>query len=586
MSAFLPLHDPDHPAREVQLKAARELYRYSYTHVSPLAILDRVPFTDEFSFGWLADMAKRVAIVFANRADLEIHAEVRDIQHGIRGMLGRLVDDAENGLRGLKRMVSDALRFEIRVSAEPTPPTKLEDYAGIFRAIGLPPVSKDYMKDDVFAGMRVAGPNPVMLRRMKERDSRLPLTDSAFRDAVPGDSFDAALAESRLYLADYSAMDDIQCGDYPHGSKYVYAPLALFVVDKANGRLAPVAIQCRQNPGPDNPVFTPNDGWNWLIAKTTVEIADGNFHEASTHLGRTHLLMEPFAISTFRQLAPNHPLGLLLAPHFQGTFAINEAAWRNLIANKGGVDKLLGGTIDSSRLLSASSVAQSKVHDLYLFKTLEERGVADHDALPDYPWRDDAEFYYRAITDWVAAYLGLYYTSPAELNADTELQAWAAEIASRDGGRISGLPNDGVIRTLDELVELTSFILFTCSVQHAAVNFPQYDLMSYAPNMPLAGYRPHPVVKEGGTEADYLAMLPPLDMAELQMELGYLLGTLHYTQLGKYESGWFKDPRVEPLLAEFQRRLATIDGVIDEANGIRRKYETLKSVGIPQSINV
>ena len=27
---------------------------------------------------------------------------------------------------------------------------------------------------------------------------------------------------------------------------------------------------------PENPIFTPNDGWNWQIAKTFVEIADGN----------------------------------------------------------------------------------------------------------------------------------------------------------------------------------------------------------------------------------------------------------------------------------------------------------------------
>ena len=250
------------------------------------------------------------------------------------------------------------------------------------------------------------------------------------------------------------------------------------------------------------------------------------------------------------------------------------------------MDKLLGGTIDSSRLLSASSVAQAKIHELYLPKSLLERGVADRDLLPDYPYRDDAEYYYNAITDWVGAYLQLYYTSPSELHSDNELQAWAAEIASREGGRIAGLPNDGCIRTLEELVELVSFILFTCSVQHAAVNFPQYDLMSYAPNMPLAAYRPAPLCKTGATEEDYLAMLPPMDMAELQMELGYLLGTLRYTQLGQYEEGWFKDPRVEPLLAEFQQRLATVNTVIEESNATRRPYDTLLAAGIPQSINV
>ncbi|MFO0802378.1 MAG: lipoxygenase family protein [Gemmataceae bacterium] len=583
MSAFLPLQDPDHPAREIFLRAAREEYRYNYTHVSPLAILDRVPFKDEFSVGWLMDMAKRVAVVFANRAELELHDELKALHHGIRGLLGRLVSDAEAAVRGLKRMVGDALRFDGRITAHPTPPRQLEDYAELFRAIGLPPVAKDYAQDDCFAGMRVAGPNPVMLKRLAARDPRFPLADADFLD---GDSFDAALAEGRLYLADYAVLQNVECGDFPHGRKYLEAPLALFVVNKATKRLAPVAIQCRQQPGSNNPIFTPKDGWNWLIAKTIVEIADGNVHEAATHLGRTHLLMEPFAISTFRQLAPNHPLALLLGPHFQGQFAINDAAWRSLIADKGGVDKLMGGNIRSSRLLAGTAVCQAKVQELYLPKTLADRGVNDRETLPDYPYRDDTELYYAAIQEWVAAYLALYYTQPSDLFSDNELHAWVAEIASTEGGRIAGLPNEGAIHNLAELTDLVTFVIFTCSVQHAAVNFPQYDLMSYAPMMPLASYRPAPASKAPATQDDYLAMLPPMDMAELQMELGYLLGTLHYTQLGQYESDHFRDPRVAPLLEAFQQRLGAVNATIAERNLTRRRYETLAAAGIPQSINV
>jgi arachidonate 15-lipoxygenase len=118
------------------------------------------------------------------------------------------------------------------------------------------------------------------------------------------------------------------------------------------------------------------------------------------------------------------------------------------------------------------------------------------------------------------------------------------------------------------------------------VNFPQFDLMSYVPNMPLAGYRPAPTSKAPATEADYLAMLPPLDMAELQLDLGYLLGSLHYTQLGQYPPDRFRDPRVEPLLKGFQKRLGEIDRTITERNRTRRTYSTLNASGIPQSINV
>ncbi|MEL6164201.1 MAG: lipoxygenase family protein, partial [Cyanobacteria bacterium J06628_3] len=109
--------------------------------------------------------------------------------------------------------------------------------------------------------------------------------------------------------------------------KYSYAPLALFAVPK-NSELSPlmrpVAIQCAQNPL-DAPIVTPKSGkYAWLLAKTIVEIADANFHEALSHLGRTHLFVGRFAIAINRQLPDNHPLSLLLLPHLKGTLNINN----------------------------------------------------------------------------------------------------------------------------------------------------------------------------------------------------------------------------------------------------------------------
>jgi arachidonate 15-lipoxygenase len=129
-------------------------------------------------------------------------------------------------------------------------------------------------------------------------------------------------------------------------------------------------------------------------------------------------------------------------------------------------------------------------------------------------------------------------------------------------------------------------VVFTCSVQHAAVNFPQYDVMSYAPRMPFAAYAPPPTTKTGATEADYLALLPPLNIAEQQMEIGYLLGSVRYTTLGRYGPRAFRDPRVAEPLAVFQTRLAEIGTKIEERNSERRPYTVLAASGVPQSINV
>jgi arachidonate 15-lipoxygenase len=135
------------------------------------------------------------------------------------------------------------------------------------------------------------------------------------------------------------------------------------------------------------------------------------------------------------------------------------------------------------------------------------------------------------------------------------------------------------------LIAVLTLVVFTCSVQHAAVNFPQYDVMSYVPMMPLASYTPAPTAKSGATEADYMAMLPPLDMAELQVELGYTLGSVYYTQLGQY-GHQFHDARLAEPLAAFQKNIAEIGEAITLRNQQRRPYRFLLPTGIPQSINI
>jgi arachidonate 15-lipoxygenase len=585
MTAFLP-HDEPHPRlRESRLRRARRRYQFCHTHVSPLAIVKRVPPRERFTFGWLVQAARHVRIVIRNRLLLEgdSRAAVR-LEKDYKALTAILRSRAGYFASALRHFVFEALIFRPRVE-QALRPESLDEYTELFRAIGLPPVARDLHDDHIFAWLRVAGPNPLVLRRVSNLDGRFPVTTADFRVALPTDSLEAAGAEGRLFLADYAALAAVEPGDFPHGPKYMGAPLALFAVDRASRQLVPVAIQCAQTPGPDAPVFTPADGFNWLMAKTIVEIADANLHEAVAHLAWTHLLAEPFVVAAHRQLARNHPVLRLLRPHFRGTLAINEAAWRRLIADGGAVDRVFAGRIDSTRKLAADGLRQFHFRNGHLPKVLAATGVADRDVLPEHSYRDDATLYWDAILRWVGDYLALFYPTDAAVAADPELRAWLDEVAHNDGGRIAGIgPEDA--DTLGALTDVLTMVVFTCSVQHAAVNFPQYDVMSYAPIKPLAAYAPAPTTKTGATEADYLALLPPLNIAEQQMEFGYLLGSVHYTTLGQYGPRAFRDPRVAEPLAAFQRRLTEIGSAIAERNQSRRPYTALSASGIPQSINV
>lgn len=471
----------------------------------------------------------------------------------------------------------------------------LDDYRKLFSIIPLPEIADTFTTDEMFAFLRVAGPNPVMLKRFRAFESHFPVTNSQYQ-AVMGttDSLQEALNQGRLYWVDYKALDGAVNGTFAGElivQKYAYAPMALFAVPPqqvSDRKLRPIAIQTGQDPT-QHPIITPATGdVAWLMAKTLVQVADANVHEAVVHLAQTHLVVEPFVLATHRQLPTSHPLFILLTPHFQGTLAINNAAQQLLVAPKGGVNQLLAPTIDNARVLAVQGVQAFDFNASMLRKRLADRGVDDTNALPIYPYRDDALLVWDAIQAWVKDYLGVYYSSDAAVQQDLPLQVWAQELIALDGGRLNGFGEtpEGQIQTLAYLVDVITLVIFTASAQHAAVNFPQLSVMSYAPAMPTAGYQPPRSIGPGSTEQDFLALLPPLEQAQLGLNLLHLLGSIYFTQLGQYERGHFADPRVAPLLKTFQTQLTTIETTISQRNLNRPQYDTLKPSKIPQSINI
>ncbi|BAY09425.1 lipoxygenase family protein [Calothrix sp. NIES-2098] len=613
------------------LEVARQEYQYNYTHIPPIAMVDELPTRERFSTNWYFLLAQQLRNLFVNtlitnrgnrgsksiRDDVKmfileailkgaipfnvsIVARVLQIipQFLVKGISKDFheLDDLlfsilkENGLVILR----DALNRVIELLYEGHPTghvASLNDYERLFPVIEVPKIGKTFQEDRVFAYMRVAGYNPVMIQRVTSLSDRFPVTDEHYQ-AVMGtdDSLQAAGEEGRLYLTDYGIFEGALNGTYPQKQKYVYAPLALFALPKGSDPsrlLRPVAIQCGQTPGPDYPIITPKSGkYAWLFAKTIVQIADANFHEPVTHLARTHLFVGAFVMATQRQLPANHPLGILLRAHFEGTLAINDAAQRILIARGGGVDRLLSSTIDNSRVLAVRGLQSYGFNSAMLRKQFQQRGVDDPKLLPVYPYRDDALLVWDAIHGWVADYLNLYYATDNDIQNDAALQKWATEVQAYDGGRISDFGEDGRIQTREYLIDAATLIIFTASAQHAAVNFPQKDLMGYAAALPLAGYLPASTLKGDVTEQDYLNLLSPLDQAQRQYNLLGLLGAVYYNRLGEYPEGYFSDRRVQPLLQTFQTNLQQVEHTINQRNLNRPAYEYLLPSKIPQSINI
>lgn len=156
------------------------------------------------------------------------------------------------------------------------------------------------------------------------------------------------------------------------------------------------------------PIRTPLDGDEWTRAKQEFNCADGTYHELISHLGRTHLLIEPFVVVT-NNLPTHHCIRLLLLPHIEGTAFINWAAVKFLVSPGGAVDKLLPGKLQSELEVSAKSVMEPGFDQLMLPAFLAERGLMyDHLC---YPFRDDGLRIWQAILDWVTAYVDINYST-------------------------------------------------------------------------------------------------------------------------------------------------------------------------------
>ncbi len=510
--------------------------------------------------------------------------------------------------------------------------TKLADYNKMFHADGIPLPdinthfqpkvnNEGWFEDSFFANLRTAGFNPMVIQGVSSVPSTFTgMTDEQYRTAVGAgfgnDTLSSAAANGRLFYCDYSILSDLIAdpatnagGSYPGNcQKYIYTPQALFVLpptasDAQPASLLPVAIRLKN----DGPLFYPNDpndtfeGKAWTQAKYVVNSADGNHHELFSHLGWTHLVIEPFVVCTQRNLSKSHQLYKLLVPHFEGTIFINNLAASKLIAPDGQVDEILASTIERDERLTVigrtiNASGYFRFNQQFVKKELAARNVMSKKLL--FPYRDDALLVSDAIQDWVSDYVDVYYASDDDVQSDDQLQNWAKELISTEdqGGQIQDFGDfkdpDKVISTKEYLKEALSLIIFTSSAQHAAVNFAQAKLMLYVPAFPGGLYTQAPdtipsTVNTYSPDGVTPGLLTPDSVTKVQLDLLAILGGVYYTRLGQYACCQFKDKRVIEALGRFQSNLEGIGAQIRNDNANRPlQYPYLIPSQIPQSINV
>jgi len=473
-----------------------------------------------------------------------------------------------------------------------------DDYRKAFVAfVGDVPSASERWQDDRFYGSHfLNGCNPDTIKRCTELPSKFPVTQELVGNLLDeGDTLQNAIEDGRIYMVDFEILEDI-----PHyGQKdeelerrYMCPALGLFYV-RGSGDIVPIAIQFHQEPSETNPIWTPNDSeLDWIYAKMWLRNADTQWHQMITHLLRCHLFMEPVAVASWRQLPSLHPLWKLLMPHVRGVMAINTVGRERLIPAGGVADHTLsvggGGHIDLMKKYYKTITWSS--YDLP--KVLKDRGVDDPDKLPGFHYRDDALRLWSAIEEYVTKILSIYYHSDEDIQKDTELQAWILDLHDngypiREGESDHGVPTS--ITTTDQLIHLLTIIIFTCSCQHAAVNFSQMDTFGFPPNSPALMRQPPPTQKDILTMKDMMKSLPTKHQAGVTIATVYDLTRIFPDErfLGDYSDGSFTDMAAREAILRFQGKLNRISRSIKKRNeSLEVPYAYLLPERIPNSIAI
>jgi hypothetical protein len=376
----------------------------------------------------------------------------------------------------------------------------LSEVDGLYVLLGRPRLrSLPYDSDEVFARLRLQGPNPLWIRR-----------------------------EGPGYAVDYRAL---LAGLPPQPGRWLAPCVARF-----DAVMAPTEIELEVEGRPER--FSPGDGLHWTLAKRFFQAADLFVHEAVSHLAWTHLHAEAVILDAARTLSAGHPLRRLLGPSFGFTLQANSNSGRVLLGRGGVFDRVCSAGWEGTAIVMARAEKLWRFSRMIPALDAQERGM---DELEDYPWRDDATLLWEVVHDRARQ-------AVAALPWDPELVAFLAALHARFGDRGWPSAQDQDHHTLATVTAALQFL----TVRHTLVNAQQYDMFGYPPAWPTTVAVPPPR-RDQALEPDVLTEALP--------DLGQILDTLRATyafsiQFNRLGAG---DPALQRALQAVDRELARRD---------------------------
>lgn len=470
----------------------------------------------------------------------------------------------------------------------------LSDFQSLYMRIKVQNTIAEYVmqhweEDFLFGYQLLNGCNPVVIEKCIKLPDKFPVTQEMVSVCLERDmTLEQEIQEGNIYIIDYEVLDGIAANSTdPCTLQHITAPICL-LYKNAHNKVVPIAIQLSQTPGEDNPIFLPTDAqYDWLLAKIWVRSSDFQHHQTVTHLFKTHLITEVFAVALHRQLPAVHPVYKLILPHIQFTIAINTKAREELICECGIFDKANATGGGGHIQLVQKAMKSLTFRSLCFPDMIKMRGMDSKEELPTYFYRDDGYKVWEATRSFVSDVVCIYYASDETVEQDEEIQAFVKDVCSFGMQDLDhcGFPKS--VKSRDELIEYLTVIVFNASAQHAAVNFGQFDWCSWIPNAPSTMRKPPPTQKGQADMNLIMETLP--DRGRSSWHLGAVWALSQYQDnelyLGMYPDEHFIEKPAKAAMVKFRKQLVEITNSIKKRNeGKKLPYYNMSPDRMPNSV--
>lgn len=448
----------------------------------------------------------------------------------------------------------------------------------LFGSVRQPDIA-NWRDDNTFVKSFLTGVNPLVVRMVESLDEiREEFRNMSFDG---GETASSLLGNKKLYVADYSSLANIPLVS----GSVLYAPQVL-LAKTIGGHLNFLAILLSSPHAPHTPILVTKDtpDLHRLFAWMHVSLADAQVHEFAHHL-RDHFVMEAISIARHNWLEDDHFIGKLLKPHMTGTIFINFAARHSLVAPKNSlVQRMFSvGREGAMQLISEEMSSRYSWPEVAFPRMMEKRGFPQDpgpDGLKDYHYRDDGFALWDALHQYVEGVVQHTYLTDEEVREDKNLTGFHASLADPKRGNIPGFPEKPVSR--EQLTDTLTSIIFTGSVQHQAINAPQFTY-SYQPHRPVRLTRWMPDEAKEITWSWIKEALPSPELSKEIYQLTNTLSTPMQKQCNLMSLPRVFQDKIPQVYDELQLNLQHLKKKVEERGG---EYNFLNPEKVACSIDI